>query len=74
MNQLGTMSLIRPDAWIAGGRSLLGGHRQRNTGRRPTQLGATLVVGPGDELLYIDKESYAGDHADLDEVLTVLRT
>jgi hypothetical protein len=37
------------------------------------QLGATLVAGPGDELLYIDKESYAGDHANLDEVLTVLR-
>jgi hypothetical protein len=37
------------------------------------QLGATLVIGPGDELLYMDKESYAGDHADLDEVLAVLR-
>jgi len=73
MNQLGAKSLIRPDAWIAGGRSLLGGHRQGNSGRRPMQLGATLVVGPGDELLYIDKESFAGDHADLDEVLTILR-
>jgi hypothetical protein len=36
------------------------------------QLGATLVVGPGDELLYMDKESYAGDHADLDEVLAIV--
>jgi hypothetical protein len=73
MNQLKATSFIRPDAWIAGGRSLLGGHRQRNAGRRPMQLGATLVMGPGDELLYIDKESYAGDHADLDEVLNILR-
>jgi hypothetical protein len=38
------------------------------------QLGATLVIGPGDELLYVDKESYAGDHADLDAVLAILRS
>lgn len=72
LNQLGAASLLRPDALFASGRSLLKGNRQHNTGRRPTQLGATLVIGPGDEILYIDKESYAGDHADLDEVLAVL--
>jgi len=71
-NSLGAMSLIRPDAWLAGAKSLAGGNRQHNTGRRPTQLGATLVMAPGNELLYIDKESFAGDHADLDEVLAVL--
>ncbi len=74
MNQLKATSFIRPDALLAGGRSLLGGHRQHNAGRRPMQLGATLVIGPGDELLYIDKESYAGDHADLDAVLAILRS
>lgn len=57
---------------MAGARSLVGGNRQRRPGARPTQLGATLIVGPGDELLYIDRESFAGDHADLDEVLAVL--
>lgn len=72
MNQLGPAALIRPDAWMAGAKSLVGGNRQHNAGRRPTQLGATIVMGPGDEILYIDKESFAGDHADLDEVVTVL--
>jgi hypothetical protein len=72
LNSLGAAALIRPDAWLAGARSLAGGNRQHNTGRRPNQLGATLVMAPGDDLLYIDKESYAGDHADLDEVLVVL--
>jgi len=71
-NSLKATSLVRPDAWIASGRSLFGGHRQHKTGRRPMQLGATLVVGPGDELLYIDRESFAGDHADLSEVLTIV--
>ena len=72
MNNLGATSLIRPDAWFAGARSLAGRNRQRSLGRRPTQLGATLVVAPGDELLYIDRESFAGDHADLDEVIQIL--
>jgi hypothetical protein len=71
-NSLGATALIRPDAWLAGARSLVGGNRQRNAGRRPTQLGATIVMAPGDEVLYMDKESFAGDHANLDEVLAVL--
>jgi hypothetical protein len=71
-NRLNAFSLIRPDALLAGTRSLAGGNRQHDTGRRPTQLGATIVMGPDDELLYIDKESFAGDHADLGEVIDVL--
>ena len=71
-NDLGAASLMRPDAWFAGARSLVGGNRQHSIGRRPTQLGATLVMAPGDELLYIDKESFAGDHANQDEVLQIL--
>lgn len=72
MNRLGATSVIRPDAWLAGARSLAGMNRQHKLGRRPTQLGATLVMAPGNELLYLDKESYAGDHGDLDEVLAAL--
>ena len=48
------------------------GHRQHSIGRRPRQLGATLVIGPGDRLHYDDFEDNAGDHADLDEILGVL--
>jgi hypothetical protein len=71
-NSLDATTLIKPNAWLAGARSLAGGNRQHKTGRRPTQLGATIVVAPGDEILYIDRESFAGDHANLDEVLAVL--
>lgn len=71
-NRLNAFSLVRPDALLAGTRSLAGGNRQHDTGRRPTQLGATIVMGPSNELLYIDKESFAGDHAHIDDVIAAL--
>ncbi len=70
-NTIGLTTLISPTAISAGVMSFVRGHRQGRTGRRPMQLGATLVIGPGDALLYADYENYAGDHADLDEVLAV---
>ncbi|NNF65714.1 MAG: hypothetical protein HKN07_15830 [Acidimicrobiia bacterium] len=71
----GTMSLgtiLKPKAVLAGVKSLAGGNRQKNLGRRPTQLGATLVIGPGNEILYEDYEDHPGDHADLDDVIAKL--
>jgi len=69
---LGVGTLLKPSSYVAGVRSLAKGHRQQKTGRRPTQLGATLVIGPGEELLYEDYEDFAGDHADIDDVLAAL--
>jgi hypothetical protein len=66
---LGKLSLISPRQVAAGARALAKGNMQHNAGRRPFQLGATLVIGPGDELRYEDFEKFAGDHADLDDVL-----
>ena len=70
--RLGLVSLAKPAAIAAGIRSTAAGHRQQKTGRRPFQLGATLVIGPGDELLYADFEDHAGDPADLDEVIAAI--
>lgn len=69
---MGLASLIKPSQVLAGARAAMKGKRQHNTGRRPMQLGATLVIAPGDELLYEDFEDHAGDHADIDEVLEAL--
>ncbi len=71
--KLGLTSLVKPRALKAAARSLSGGNVQQKTGRRPFQLGATLVIGPGDELLYADFEDFAGDHAHLDEVIAAIR-
>ena len=63
---------LDPRLYVAATKSLLAGSRQHKTGRRPQQLGATLVLGPADKLLYSDFEEFAGDHADLDEVISAL--
>jgi peroxiredoxin len=49
------------------------GHRVHKAGRRVTQLGATFVVGPGDEVRYEHIDENSADHAPLDDVLTALR-
>lgn len=67
------LASFKPAAIVAGVRSTLKGKRQHKVGRRPLQLGATLVIGPRNKLLYSDYEDFAGDHADLDEVLDALR-
>jgi hypothetical protein len=69
---LSKITLISPRQLAAGTRALVKGNMQHNPGRRPYQLGATLVIGPGDELRYEDFEEFAGDHAHLDEVLAHL--
>lgn len=69
---IGVKEALRPDAIAAGLGSFVRGNRQKNAGRRPMQLGATIVIGPGDEILYEDFEDYAGDHADIDEVIAAL--
>lgn len=72
MNSITAGKLITPGQIKAGIRSTLKGHRQHNAGRRPFQLGATFVIGPGNDLRYADYENYAGDHADLDEVIAAI--
>jgi hypothetical protein len=72
-NTLGLTTLLKPKAYTSAVKSLAAGNRQTKTGKRPLQLGATLVIAPGDVLVYADFEDFAGDHAPLDEVLDALR-
>ena len=65
-------SMVNPGQLVAGVRSFAKGNRQHNAGRRPMQLGATLVIASDGEILYEDFEDYAGDHADIDEVIASL--
>jgi len=50
------------------------GFRQGKVEGDPWQLGGTLVVAPGDRLVYRWRNTNADDDAPLDEVLAALRT
>lgn len=69
---LSATSLLSPRQIKAGIRATVSGKRQHNAGRRPFQLGATLVIAPGNDLRYADFEDFAGDHADIDEVIAAI--
>jgi peroxiredoxin len=71
----GTMlEVIGPRTFGGTVRALSGGHRQHRTGRRPLQLGATFVIGPGDRTRYEHLDADVSDHAPIDEVLAALTT
>jgi peroxiredoxin len=48
------------------------GHRVHKAGKRVNQLGATFVVGPGDEVRYEYRDHDSGDHAPIPDVLAAL--
>lgn len=50
------------------------GFRQTGTGKRPLQLGATFVLGPGPQVLYAHLDNDVADHAPIPEVLAAVRS
>ena len=55
-------------------RARAAGHRIHKAGRRVTQLGATFVIGPGEQVRYEHVDDHSADHAPLDDVLAALPT
>jgi peroxiredoxin len=53
-------------------RARAAGHRIHKAGRRVTQLGATFVIGPGQDVRYEHVDDHSADHAPIDEVLAAL--
>ena len=55
-------------------RARAAGHRIHKAGRRVTQLGATFLMGPGDQVRFEHLDDHSADHAPLDDVLAALPT
>jgi peroxiredoxin len=49
------------------------GHRIHKAGKRVTQLGATFVLGPGDQVRYEHLDEHSADHAPIEDVISALR-
>ena len=48
------------------------GHGIHKAGRRVTQLGATFVIGPGNQVRYEHVDVDSSDHAPVDEVIAAV--
>ena len=65
--------VFRPRVVMAALRARKEGFRQGKTRGNPWQLGGTLVIAPGDRVLYAWRNRAADDDAPMEEVLAALR-
>jgi len=59
-------------SWPGTRRARAAGFRVHRSGKRVTQLGATFVLGPGDQVRYEHIDEHSADHAPLEQVLDAL--
>ena len=64
--------VLNPRSWTGTRRAHRAGHRVHRAGRRVTQLGATFVLGPGNQVRYEHLDEHSADHAPLDKVIGAL--
>lgn len=73
LGRTSALGLLKPSVFAGRRRAAAAGHTQKRLGERPMQLGATLVVAPGDEVRYSHMDSDVADHAPVEEILAALR-
>jgi len=66
--------ILNRRSWAGNRRAREAGHRIHRAGSRVTQLGATFVLGPGDQIRYEHLDEHSADHAPLDDVIGALHT
>ena len=59
-------------SWPGTRRARDAGHHVHRSGKRVTQLGATFVLAPGDQVRYAHIDDFSADHAPIGEVLAAL--
>jgi peroxiredoxin len=66
------LDLVGPRTVAGALKAAAAGHVQHRTGKRGSQLGATFVIGPGDQVRYEHIDGDVSDHAPLEDVLAAL--
>jgi peroxiredoxin len=64
--------LFHPDSYSETIRAWQAGHRIGIPGKRTNQLGATFVIGPGNDLRYEYRDAHTADHAPTADVLAAI--
>lgn len=65
--------IFRRDNSEARDRARASGYRQHPLGRNPFQLGASFIFGPGNRDLFLHFNATFSDHADPNELVSVLQ-
>ena len=64
--------LLHPSSWAASVQAWKRGARIHKAGKRVTQLGATFVLGPGDQVRYSHVDDDSVDHAPVPDILAAV--
>jgi len=64
--------LLHPSTWRASIEAWKRGARIHKAGKRVTQLGATFVIGPGDQVRYSHVDADSTDHAPVPEIFAAV--
>jgi len=72
VNDASWYRLLHPSTWRATVATYRRGHRVHAPGKRVTQLGATFVLGPGDQVRYSHLDADSTDHAAIPDVLAAV--
>jgi peroxiredoxin len=64
--------LLHPSSWKASIEAWQRGARIHKAGKRVTQLGATFVIGPGDNVRYSHVDADSVDHAPVADILAAV--
>jgi peroxiredoxin len=65
--------LVHPRTWRASVNAWRNGHKIHKAGARVNQLGATFVIGPGDQVRYEHIDSDSTDHAPVADLVAAVR-
>ncbi|MBS3756947.1 MAG: AhpC/TSA family protein [Desulfobacterales bacterium] len=64
---------LGPASILRGIGAIKNGFRQSSTAGDHWQQGGIFLIGPGDRLLFEHRDQFAGDHADLDQILALIK-
>ena len=73
LRTLNWFQLLHPRTWKATREASKRGHHVHKSGKRVRQIGATFVIGAGDRVRYEHMDTDSTDHADIDQLVSVLR-
>jgi len=73
LRTLNWFQLLHPRTWKATRETSKRGHHVHKAGARVRQIGATFVMGAGDQVCYEHIDTDSTDHAPLDDVVKALR-